>query len=309
MKILPFLSPSAALALLCVTFTSVPQIARAQGDDFDDGNADGWTELVPLQAVGGTGTFSFPGGNSYRMQSSPSPDEGAAGPSRIGSLREDVTYDDFYISVDVVDYDEALDQNIGLLARVAQPGLGTLDGYGVTYNPTDGAMFLTVITDEVGPNIADTDVDIPSGVPVRLIFQGKGADLKLEVFRLDDLETVVASIEVNDSTYSSGNCGMFVVTDTGDPPKPTDCTFDNYFAASEEPVEFRITDVQIVGDDIAIEFLSKPGAVYALWFSVDMKAWEELDDGIDGALSPTTTTSTPKPSLGRMFYQIRRVSG
>ena len=279
--------------------------AVAQGDNFDDGNSDGWTELLPLSTVGGTGSFSFPGGNTYRIQSGPSPNEEALGQSRAGAIREDVSYTDFYQFVDVVDYDQALDQNIGMLARVKEPGLGTTDGYGVTYNPTDQAMFLTVITDEGGDNIADSDVFIDPGTPVRLVFQGVGSQLKFEVFLLSDLQNAVASIEIDDSTYTSGFSGIFVVTDGGDPAKPTDCTFDNYFAATTEPFEFRIVGVEIVGGDVVIDFLSQPGRVYSLWHSGDLQDWEEIRDDIEGALGSETSVVTAKPDTDRHFFEIR----
>ena len=286
-------------------FTFAQKRADAQADDFNDGNSAGWTELEPLAGFDVMGTFSFPGGNSYRMQAGPSPDEGQLGQSRIGALREDASYTDFYQFVDIVDHDEALDQNIDMLARVKEPGLGSLDGYGVTYNPTDGAMFLTVITNEEGNNIADTNVFVDAGTPVRMVFQGKGDLLKFEIFTLDDLENAVASIEINDATYSSGNSGLFVVTDGADPAKPTDCTFDNYFAAATKPFEFRIVSVEIDGNEIVFEFLSQPDQSYTLWHSGDLKTWDEVTDGIKGALGNKTTYRTPKHMDPRHFYEFR----
>ena len=284
----------------------IPLGAWAQVDDFDDGNADGWTELVPLSAVGGTGLFSFPGGNTYRMQASASPDEDAFGQARIGALRTEVEYGEFYQFVDVVGYDQALDQNIGMLARVTNPGAGTLNGYGVTYNPTDQAIFLTVITGELGPNIGDAEVPLAPGVPVRLVFQGKGDSLKFEVFALSDLSTAVASIEVDDSTWTTGVSGLFAVTDGADPALPTDCTFDNYFAAEREPFEFRIVNIEIDGAELVFDFLSKPGQQYSLWFSDDLTGWAEDADSIPASLGTQQTRyRITMPAVGRRFYEFR----
>ena len=313
----PHSHPALALALLGFSLAATVPNSRAQGDNFDDGNSDGWTELAPLELLPPPftpvpGTFSFPGGNTYRMQSGPSPDEGIVGQSRIGAIREDVTYDDFYMSVDLVDHDLALDQNVGLLARVTNPGLQSTNGYGVTYNPVDQAMFFTVINNEEGTNIdiGENSVPVVAGEPVRLVFQAEGDMFKFEIFELDDLANAVASFEITDNTYSSGFCGVFAVTDAADPAKPVDVTWDNYFATTEEPLDFRVVDIEIDGEDIVFEFLSKPGEGYSLWISDDLMNWEEFDDGIVGAAGEVTThRHTPTmqvPAGERQFYQFRK---
>jgi hypothetical protein len=277
----------------------------AQSDNFDDGNADDWNELRPLSPQV-MGMFSFPddlaGGKAYRMGSDPSGNGDS--PGRIGSYRGDVSYEDFYMSVDLIDWDQSQDQNMGVLARMRQPGFGTLDGYGVTYNPhpSDQKMYLSVITDEAPTNV-EIDVFLDPGTPVRMVFQGSGPNLKAELYRLDDLATPVATLELRDDTYPSGFCGVFNSADGGDPA--TDCTFDNYFAAPEEPLEFRITTVTIEDGMMNFEFLSKPGVIYSFWESPDMTAWIELVDDIE-ATGATTRYMTPLPAEERMFYQFRR---
>ena len=297
------------LATLAAFAAAIPQHALAQADDFDDGNADGWTEVAPLSGFGVTATYSFPGGNSYRMQSDPSPNDEVPpgpGPARLGSLREDVTYTDFYQFVDLVDYDVSLDQNIGMLARIKEPGLQTLDGYGVTFNPIDQAIFLTVITNEEGNNIGDADCFVDVGDPVRLVFQGQGGNLKFEVFTMDDLVTPVASIEVFDATYASGTSGIFTVTDGNDPPLPVDCTFDNYFAAAEKPFNFEIVNFEIAGDDLIFDFLSEPAGTYSLWSSDDLQVWGEETDSIPADLGTQTRFMIKKPEgVLRRYYQFR----
>lgn len=306
----PTSTRSAAVLFLAVALLSTPRRAAAQGDDFNDGNSDGWSEQAVLTQFGVAASFSFPDGNKYRMQSAPSVDEGNLGQARIGALREDVSYNDFYVSVDVVDYDTSLDQNIGILARVKEPGLGMLDGYGMTYNPIDQRIFFTVITDEGGPSPFNAVVPLAVGEPVRLVFQGKGSDFKLEVFTLNDLENAVALLEVSDGTYTTGTCGIFVVSDPANPAIGVDCTFDNYFAATEDPEEFRVLSVQLVGEQVVFEFLSKPSRGYALWISNDLATWAESNDGITGAIAATTVyTHTPselEPAGLHQFYQFRR---
>ena len=252
-------------SLISILLISHSPFTFAQSDNFDDGNSSGWNEVDPLAGVGAAGMYSFPGGNTYRMQGATSPDQDALGPSRIGAQRADVTYTNFYQSIDIVNYDQALDQNIGMLARVKEPGLGTLDGYSFTYNPIDQQMFFTVITDEAGENLADEAVPIDPGTPVRLVFQGDGNTFKCEIFALSDLTMPVTVLETSDSTWATGTSGIFVAADENDPAGATDCTFDNYFAAAEEPVpstEISIVSFEIDGDELVIEFASRAGESY-----------------------------------------------
>lgn len=283
----------------------------AQTDNFDDGNSTGWTEVDVLAAVGAAGSFSFPGGNTYRMQGATSPNQAALGPSRIGALRADVTYTDFYQSIDIVDYDESLDQNIGMLARVKDPGLGTLDGYSFTFNPTDQRMFFTVITDEGGPNLVDEEVPLDPGTPVRLVFQGTGDVFTCKLFDLSDLTTPVVTMETTDSTWTTGISGIFVVTDRNDPANSTDCTFDNYFAAAEEPeisTEIDIISFEIDGDELVIEFTSQAGESYGIWNSLELENWQEFEDSIAGDLGTTTVVriTNPEPAATKQFFEVRK---
>ena len=289
----------------------LPIISSAQTDDFNDGNANGWTEIDPLSGVGAAGEYSFPGGNTYRMKGATSPNQEALGPSRIGAMRADATYTDFYVSIDLVNYDQALDQNVGILTRVKEPGLGTLDGYSMTYNPTDQRMFLTVITDEEGINLADEEVLVDPGTPVRLVFQAVGEVFTCEVYNLTDLTMPVSTMEFSDSTYTSGTSGIFVVADENDPANATDCTFDNYFAASEKPelsTEISIVRFEIDGDEFVIEFTSRAGESYGVWNSLDLELWLEVEDSIAGDIGPTTVARVvnPVPGATKQFFEVRQ---
>ena len=297
--------------LVSILLISLPPLSLAQSDNFDDGNSNGWTEVDPLSGVGAAGTYSFPEGISYRMQGAASPNQETLGPARIGALRADANYTDFYQSIDVVDFDEALDQNIGMLARVKEPGLGSLDGYSFTYNPLDQQMFFTVITDEEGENLADVEVILDPGTPVRLVFQGIGDSFTCKVFALSDLTAPVAMLEVTDSTWASGPSGIFVAADENDPANPTDCTFDNYFAAVEEPevsTEISILSFEIEGGELVIEFTSRAGESYGVWNSLDLKLWQEVEDSIAGEIGPTTTAriTNQDPGETRQFFQVRK---
>jgi len=297
--------------LLSILLVSQSPLLFAQTDNFDDGNSNGWTEADVLAAVGAAGSFSFPDGNTYRMVGATSPNQAAFGQSRIGALRADVTYTDFYQTIDIVDFDESLDQNIGMLARVKDPGLGTLDGYSFTFNPTDQRMFFTVITDEGGPNLVDKEVPLDPGTPVRLVFQGIGNAFTCKIFDLSDLTTPVVTMETTDSTWTTGASGIFVVADQNEPANSTDCTFDNYFAAAEEPepsTEIDIIGFEIDGDDVIIEFTSIAGESYGVWKSSGLENWQEIEDSIAGDLGTTTVVriANPEPAATKQFFEVRK---
>jgi len=110
-------------------------------------------------------------------------------------LRTNVTYTDFYIAVDVVGWDDSLDQAFGILARVREPGLGTTDGYALSYqtgNPGNPGLQISVITNEVPSMAQPTNNNIgtvrlsPTNT-YRLVFLGRGTNLEGRVYLASDL--------------------------------------------------------------------------------------------------------------------------
>src|SRR5258705_13904525 len=89
----------------------------AATDDFNDGTDDGWTRYNPIS----TGSWTLDNG-TYRLQSSPSSSPGTVGPGRVGSLRASENYAQFEVGVDLVSWDNSLDQIFGLITRVGTPG-------------------------------------------------------------------------------------------------------------------------------------------------------------------------------------------
>ena len=117
------------LPFLCSLLLSVNAFTtQAQTDDFDDGNDTGWTRVNTLAGQGIPATWGFPNNNSYSIAMEGHGIE-PLGQPRAGSLREEAIYSDFYIAVDII-FDPTIDQNMGILARVREVGLQTLDGYG-----------------------------------------------------------------------------------------------------------------------------------------------------------------------------------
>jgi hypothetical protein len=224
------------------------QRAWAQADNFNDGNdtspAPAWQRYNPI----GTGDYSFPGGNTYRFQTAASPDPANYGPGRVGSIRP-VDYTNFYVSVDIVDWDDSLHQISGVLARISNPGPGTTSGYMFSHdrgNPgssTSGDMDIVRLDGEVGTSLPTTGSDgihFEPGKQYRLVFQGIGSNFLGQVFELPNTAVPVVEITATDSAYQSGNSGLVVVDNSTDSGfnGAGDATFDNFVAAVGYPNKF-----------------------------------------------------------------------
>ncbi len=123
---------SAALIIALIELAPTP--ARADlSYNFNNGNDNGLTRYDPLASDGSTSTFTFPvlgpGTDGYRMTSGPSADPDDLGPSRVGAIAENASVTDSRESVDLVSWDNTVEQGFGLVARVSNVGLGTSDGY------------------------------------------------------------------------------------------------------------------------------------------------------------------------------------
>jgi hypothetical protein len=274
-------------------------------DNFNDGNDTTgvtWARYNPI----GTGAYSFPGGNTYRIQSAPSPDPAAFGQGRAGSVVPN-TYEDFYVAVDVVNWDDALHQVVGVLARVQNPGPGTTAGYMFTHdrgNPgsaTSGDMDIVRLDGEVPTvlqNITGSDgIHFEPGKQYRITFSGVGNMFTGKVFELPNTSTPLVEITATDDTYTSGVSGL-VVANNAAPfyDGPADATFDNFLATVAEP-KLSIT---VSGGWITVSW---PMIPFALQSSSNLTApWTTVTGGIiqvgDQNVYQTPATSVP------MFFRL-----
>ena len=73
--------------------------------------------------------------------------------------------------------------------------------------------------------------------------------------------------------------------------------------------EFKITEIDFNGLDSSatITWTSRPGTIYAIDASSDMKTWAELDDGIEGAAGSETTSFTEK-AIGQQKLHIENTA-
>jgi len=231
------------LLLLCAALVlgALPLAAQVIEDDFNDGNDAGWSRYLPLQDLGAPATFSFPNGNSYRIQSAASPLPEQLGAGRAGSGQEGTVYEAFRVEVDLVDWDPALSQDIGLLGSLRSIGLGTTNGYAFTYDTGGEGAYLSVVTGEQPTTLSSSPVILVPGQSYRFVLQGFfdaetfEGQLCGEIFAIDDLENPLVRVPGFDLSYPSGTCGLVCIssTDSG----ATDATFDNYFSTSVTDVD------------------------------------------------------------------------
>ena len=280
---------------------------QSQSDDFDDGNDDGWTKVNTLAGQGVPASWGFPNGNSYSIAMEGHGIE-ALGPPRAGSFIQDVTYENFYMAVDI-NFDPSIDQNMGVLARAKEPGLATLDGYGAVYNPRDadpgGRLYILRIDDEAAIVMAEADIEEAVNENLRIVFRGKGRELKTELYTQEDLLNPIAATEVFEAGefFETGLLGVFSASD--DVTVPIDVTFDNYIAAEEEPYRFELIGATIEGNEMTIEFYSKPGIIYSIEESTDLKLWEEIDDSIEGELGDRTSFTVDYLKGESKFFRFK----
>ena len=229
-----------------VAFLFGPAKSWAQLDDFNDGDDTDWTRYDTIGTALGSpqGMFSFPNGG-YRLKTPPSPAPAQVGPARIGSLRNAPVYADFYISVDLVNWDDSQDQAMGILARITNIGLGTTDGYAFTYQNDDTDISISRIADEDADDVSGTaqNLQLDPTKDYRLVFIGRGEQLEGRVYELPDVVTPIAVVSGTDASYGSGICGL-IIYDNGNATgmRGADATFDNYFATIEEQPRLSLGD-------------------------------------------------------------------
>ena len=215
------------------------RLLAAVADDFNDDNDAGWTHfdpLAPFREPPAPATYEVVN-DQYRIATEPSPDPANLGPARAGSLRNDATYTDFVASIDLIDWDTGLNQAFGILARVTNPGLGTTDGYALSY-ATDGDIDITLLSNELTDDLDQAvDISLDPSKDYRLVFEGRGPNLTGKIFDLENLTTPLAVTHASDRTYASGITGIFVYDNTQFANGSADATFDNFSANDAGPAD------------------------------------------------------------------------
>ncbi len=219
-------------------------------DNFNDGNDSTnpkWNRYDPIGGLTAPpASFLFPGGR-YQLkapaQLAPNCD---AGPARIGSFLAN-EYGDFYVSADLIDFDDTIRQAFGIAARITTPGLGSTGGYLFSWEPgsgalpgeTNGDLDISLLVDEAASKQIETapsGLHLTKGKSYRFVFMGQGNNFEARVYELPDLTTplIVLPGTDPDSTYPSGLLGL-IAASNGACETGADATWDNFLVTTAEP--------------------------------------------------------------------------
>ena len=223
----------------------------AQSDDFTDGNDTSppppWYHYDPIGGLTApAASYLFTNGG-YRIYA-PVPLAPDAGQARAGSFLTNANYADaFYLSVDVIDFDDTVRQAFGVAARVNTPGLGTTAGYLFSWEPGSGSLpgtdngdlDISPLVDEVPIGQIETGeshLHLTRGKSYRFVFMGQGFDFEGQVYELPDTTNALIKLPAHDPAglYPGGVVGL-IAASQGSLTVPGDATFDNFFAADHDP--------------------------------------------------------------------------
>lgn len=262
-------------------------------DNFNDGNDTAnspWDRFDPIGGVTAPpASYLFTNGG-YRIYS-PVPAAPDAGPARAGSFLRNAEYTDFYVSVDVIDFDDTVRQAFGIAARINEVGLGTTDGYLFSWEPGSGTL--------PGTNNGDLDISrlvneapvgqietAPSGLHLtrgksyRFVFMGKGFDFEGQVYELPDTSNPLIRLPANDASalYPSGSVGLITADQGSGALNQGDATFDNFLVTTAEP---RIS-VNLSGGSVNLSWPQIPFRLQSSP-SVSPPVWSDVTSGITQA--------------------------
>jgi hypothetical protein len=238
----------------------------------------------------------------------PIPDLGAA---RAGSFVTNSTFFDFYVSADLIDFDDTVRQAFGVAARVNDPGLGTTTGYLFSWEPGDGTLPGTTNGDlDISPlaaeqpigqiEVGDSRLHLERGKSYRFVFMGKGFDFEGQVYELPDVEHPLIRLPAHDASqlYANGFSGLVVADQGGGELNPGDATFDNFVATSIEP---RLA-VSQSGNTITISWPAFTSYALESSPSLTVPVWTKVTTGITQNLG--TSTHSVAGAIGTKFYRL-----
>ena len=294
------LVPQSLVSLLYL----LPVVSYGQiSDDFNDGfDEQSWQNLNPLKDF--VDWAYFVNDSTYRMISGASPDPDALGQARIGAMRKDANYSAVRVGVDLAPFDPAIEQDVGVLARITSAGLGTTSGYAATIDTDEGRIYIARIDLEQPTVLGEADSPLDPEKNYQLVFHGYEGRFLAEVFDVTNLTTPLFFAEGEDDTYQSGPAGLFGAA--GQPDGNINFAFYNYESDDRPDV-----DQDGMPDPIEATFfgnLDQPGDAD---FDGDGRDnAQEIEDGTD----PTAKDSSVKVisvdvSGDRLSLQFRTLVG
>ena len=318
------------LTFLGCLFLALTGGAASISDNFDDGNDTAptvaWQRYNPVSdATGGAlslGTWTFPGGHTYRLQTQASPDPGTVGQARIGSFAPG-TFTNFYVAADVVNWDATVHQIIGVLARVGNVGPGQTSGYlfdwdsGNPASSTAGDMDIVRLDNEIPTDLdANTyvghdSVHLETGHSYRFVFMGMAGTFRGQVYDLTNTVVPIVDYGVTDPGYDpkasdhvSGLTGLIVANNDSAQDGAADATFDNFLATDGPLLSASFPLLSVSKSPQGSVSVSWPlGGTYTLQSSPTLTApaWTSLTPGATNGAWNIYTVSRPS---GMEFFKL-----
>ena len=285
--------------LFLLPVVSYGQISDDFNDDFDE---ESWQNLHPLKDF--VDWAYFINDSTYRMISGASPDPDALGQARIGAMRKDANYSAFRVGVDLAPFDPAIEQDVGVLARITSAGLGTTSGYAATIDTDESRIYIARIDLEQPTVLGEADSPLDPEKNYQLVFHGYEGRFLAEVFDVSNLTTPLFFAEGEDDTYQSGPAGLFGAA--GQPDGNINFAFYNYESDNRPDV-----DQDGMPDPIEATFFGNLDQLGDADFDGDGRDnAQEIEDGTD----PTAKDSSVKVisvdvSGDRLSLQFRTLVG
>ena len=285
--------------LFLLPVVSYGQISDDFNEDFDEQN---WQDLNPLKDF--VDSAYFINDSAYRMISGASPFPDTLGQARIGAMRKDANYSAFRVAVDLAPFDPAIEQDVGVLARITTAGLGTTSGYAATIDTDESRIYIARIDLEQPTILGEADSPLDPEKNYQLVFHGYEGRFLAEVFDVTNLTTPLFFAEGEDDTYQSGPAGLFGAA--GQPDGNINFAFYNYESDDRPDV-----DQDGMPDPIEATFfgnLDQPGDAD---FDGDGRDnAQEIEDGTD----PTAKDSSVKVisidvSVDRLSVEFKTLVG
>lgn len=299
------------LSLDYLLFVPAPAVTTWY-DNFTDGNdsaSPAWNRYDPIGGLtAAPAQFLFPGGR-YQIkapaQQAPNCDAGAA---RAGSFIRGSNLGDFYVSADIIDFDDTVRQAFGIGARITTPGLGTTGGYLFSWEPgsgplpgeTNGDLDISLLVDEAPVRQIETapsGLHLTKGKSYRFVFMGSGNTFEARVYELPNLTTplIVLPAVDEENTYPTGMVGLIAAAN-GDCAVGADVTFDNFVATTAEPK----IGISLSGSNATLTW---PNIPYVLQSSPSLSnpVWTTITAGISSAGGQMSYTA---PATDTAFYRL-----
>jgi hypothetical protein len=223
-------------------------------------------------------------------------------------MRASESYSIFYLAVDVVTWDNSLNEVFGLSARVSNsdPGAGTTDGYGFVYNTRgagSGQVGLIRIDNEDVTTLSAVALPLSPNQVYRFVFFGAPGQLNGQVFAATNLSIPLATLTASDSIYASGSVGLFVYDNSTGSGGRADVTFDNFESKELSPTltvekDSSSTDVRLTWPSWATDYRLERAE------TVPTMDWENL--GTDFPVISGSIVAFDDTSRAQAFYRLTK---